>query len=362
MFDLAGPVQFVKGIGPQRAEALAKAGVRTVEELLHHLPLRYEDRRQFARIADLRPGMKIAVAGTIAVAGLRRARRMSLYEIRLDDGAGRLKALWFNQPFLKDTLQKGRRVVLFGTVERDSHGSAGLMMASPQWELVEDEDTPGVHTGRIVPVYERLGPLSGKHLRRVLSLLARDVPDDLDDPMPPDLRARLSVVGRGEALRRLHLPGPDEDVALLNAARGAAHRRLILEELFLFQLGLALRRRGVRQRRKGIAFEVTDRAREAVKRILPFHLTAAQKRVLRQIADDMKSPHPMNRLVQGDVGCGKTMVALLSMVIAVENGHQAAFMAPTEILAEQHFLTFRRLLSRCAYRVELLSAALKGKE
>src|SRR5712691_4986907 len=324
MFDLKGPVQFVKGVGPQRAEALAKAGVRTVEDLLHHLPLRYEDRRQFARIADLRPGRKIAVAGTIAVAGLRRARRMSLYEIRLDDGAGRLKALWFNQPFLKDTLQKGRRVVLFGAVERDAHGGAGLMMASPQWELVEDEDTPGVHTGRIVPVYERLGPLSGK------------------------------------ALRRLHVPGPDEEVALLNAARGDAHRRLILEELFLFQLGLALRRRGVRQRCKGIAFEVTDRARDAVKRILPFHLTAAQKRVLRQIAEDMKSPHPMNRLVQGDVGCGKTMVALLSMVIAVENGHQAAFMAPTEILAEQHFLTFRRLLSRCPYRVELLSAALKG--
>src|SRR5437773_10034567 len=276
MFDLMGPVQFVKGVGPQRAEALAKAGVRAVE--------------------------------------------------------------------------------------RDAHGGAGLMMASPQWELVEDEDTPGVHTGRIVPVYERLGPFSGKHLRRILSLLARDVPADLDAPLPPDLRPRLSVVGRGEALRRLHLPGPDEDAALLNAARGAAHRRLILEELFLFQLGLALRRRGVRQRRKGIAFEVTDRARDAVKRILPFHLTAAQKRVLRQIADDMKSPHPMNRLVQGDVGSGKTMVALLSMVIAVENGHQAAFMAPTEILAEQHFLTFRRLLSRCPYRVELLSAALKGKE
>ncbi|HEY2941709.1 MAG TPA: ATP-dependent DNA helicase RecG [Vicinamibacteria bacterium] len=360
MFDLARPVQFVKGVGPQRAAALAKAGIRTVEDLLYHLPLRYEDRRQFARIADLRPGMKVAVAGTIAVAGLRRARRMSLYEVRLDDGAGRLKALWFNQPFLKEPLQRGRRVVLFGVVERDSYDGAGLMMASPQWELVEDEDAPGVHTGRIVPVYERLGPLSGKALRRVLTLLARDVPGDLDDPMPPDLRARLGVVGRGDALRRLHLPGPDDDVAFLNAARGEAHRRLILEELFLFQLGLALRRRGVRERRKGIAFEVTDRAREAVKRILPFHLTAAQKRVLRQIADDMKSPHPMNRLVQGDVGSGKTMVALLSMVIAVENGHQAAFMAPTEILAEQHFLTFRRLLARCPYHVELLSAGVKG--
>jgi ATP-dependent DNA helicase RecG len=362
MFDLTGPVQFVKGVGPQRAEGLAKAGVRTVEDLLYHLPLRYEDRQHFARIAELRPGMKIAVAGTIAVAGLRRARRMSLYEVRLDDGSGRLKALWFNQPFLKDTLQKGKRVVLFGVVERDPYGGGALMMSSPQWELVEDEDAPGVHTGRIVPVYEKLGPLSGKALRRVLHRLAGEIPEELADPMPADLRARLQVIGRGEALRRLHRPDPDEDVARLNAARGEAHRRLILEELFLFQLGLALRRRGVRQRRKGIAFEVTDRARDAVKRILPFHLTAAQKRVLREIAEDMKSPHPMNRLVQGDVGCGKTMVALLSMVIAVENGHQAAFMAPTEILAEQHFLTFRRLLTRCPYRVELLSAALKGAE
>ena len=133
MFDLRGPVQYVKGVGPQRAEALAKAGMRTVEDLLHYLPLRYEDRRQFARIADLRSGMKIAVAGTITVAGLRRARRMTLYEIRLDDGSGRLKALWFNQPFLRDTLLKGRRAVLFGTVERDSYGGAGLMMSSPQW-------------------------------------------------------------------------------------------------------------------------------------------------------------------------------------------------------------------------------------
>jgi len=362
MFDLGGPVQFVKGVGPQRAEALAKAGVRTVEDLLYHLPLRYEDRRRFARVAELRPGMKVAVAGTIAVAGLRRARRMSLYEVRLDDGSGRLKALWFNQPFLKDSLQRGRHAVLFGVVERDSYGGAGVMMSSPQWELVEEEDAPGVHTGRIVPVYERLGPLSGKALRRILTRLAEEVPGGLPDPMPADLRARLGVVGRGEALRRLHVPGPDEDVGRLNAARGDAHVRLILEELFLFQLGLALRRQGARRRRKGIAFDISDRAREAVKRILPFHLTTAQKRVLRQIAEDMKSPHPMGRLVQGDVGSGKTMVALLSMVIAVENGCQAAFMAPTEILAEQHFLTFRRLLARCPYQVELLSAALRGRE
>jgi len=335
--------------------------VATIEDLLAHVPLRYEDRRQFARIADLRAGMKVAVSGTVAVAGLRRARRMTLYEIRLEDGSGRLKALWFNQPFLKDVLPRGARAVLYGGVEPDAQGSRQLMMASPQYEVFEDDDAPGIHVGRVVPVYEKLGPLAGKFLRRVLTQLAREIPEDLPDPLPAEVRARLGVAGRAEALRRIHDPG-DEDVALLNAARSPAHLRLILEEFFLFQLGLLLRRRGRRGSRKGIAFAIDDRTREAVKRILPFHLTGAQKRVLREIADDMRSSHPMNRLIQGDVGSGKTVVALLAMVIALENGYQAAFMAPTEILAEQHFLTFRRLLARSPYRVDLLTAALKGKE
>src|SRR6185436_19041604 len=359
--DLAAPVQFVKGVGPQRATALRAAGIATAEDLLYHIPLRYEDRRSFARIADLQPGMKVSVSGTVAVAGLRRARRMTLYEIRLEDDSGRLKALWFNQPFLKDVLERGRRVVLFGTVERDTAGGRLLSMASPQYEVFDDRDAPGVHTGRIVPVYEKLGPLTGKALRRILTRLAGEIPVSLADPLPADVRERLGVIGRGEALRRIHDPG-DEDLSALNAARSPAHVRLILEEFFLFQIGLALRRQGLRGRRKGIAFEVTDRTRDAVKRILPFPLTGAQKRVLREIADDMRSPHPMNRLVQGDVGAGKTMVALLAMVVALENGAQAAFMAPTEILAEQHFLSFRRLLARCPYAVEHVSSALRGKE
>jgi len=361
--DLASPVQYVKGVGPQRAAALARAGIATAEELLFHLPLRYEDRSQVVRIAALQPGMKLSVEGSITVAGLRRARRMTLYEIRLDDGSGRLKALWFNQPFLKESLVAGRRVRLFGAAQRDAYGGRQLMMSSPQYEILEEDDGggAGVHTGRVVPVYERLGALTGNALRRVLAGLAARLPDDLPDPLPAELRQRLGVIGRGEALRRVHVPEAGASVAALNAARSPAHLRLILEELFLFQLGLARRRDGLRGARKGIAFEITDRIRDAVKRILPFHLTAAQKRVLREIAEDMRSPHPMNRLLQGDVGSGKTIVALLAMVIAVENGCQAALMAPTEILAEQHFLNVRRLLARCPYPVELLSAGLKGR-
>jgi ATP-dependent DNA helicase RecG len=253
-------------------------------------------------------------------------------------------------------------VVLYGAVERDAFGGGRVMMSSPEHELLEDADAPGVHTGRIVPVYEKLGPLGGKALRRVLAGLAAAVGDDLADALPERVRERLGVVGRGEALRRVHLPGADDSIESLNGFRSPAHLRLILEELFLFQLGLARRRRGLHGTRKGIAFAIDERTRAAARRVLPFPLTGAQKRVLREIADDMRSPHPMHRLLQGDVGSGKTVVALLAMVIALENGYQAAFMAPTEILAEQHFLTLRRLLARGPYTVELLSAARKGRE
>ena len=360
MLDLSTSTQFVKGIGPERAAALEREGVATVEDLLFRLPMRYEDRTLFTRIADLKPGAKTAVSARVAVAGLRRTRRMPIYEALLEDGSGRrLKAVWFNQAYLRDVLPSGTQVVVYGEVERE--GAAGpLVMTSPQFEKLDDDDAGGVHTGRVVPVYEKTGPLSGRVLRRILFHLAQQVPDDLPDPLPAGVRERMGLMGRGEALRRIHLPQDGDDLAALNAFRSPAHLRLISEELFLFQLGLALRRQGRRERGSGIAFEVTDATRAAVKRILPFHLTAAQKRVLREIADDMQAPHPMNRLVQGDVGSGKTMVALLAMVIALENGYQAAFMAPTEILAEQHYLNLKRLLARCPYTVELVSATALG--
>ena len=183
--DLQTPVQFIKGIGPQRAETLGRLGVKVVEDLLFHLPLRYEDRRAFARIAALRPGQRVSVAGEIVAAGLRRARRMTLFEIRVEDGSGRLKALWFNQPYLRDSLVKGKRVVLFGRVERDAYAAPQLMMATPEAELLEPEDE-GVHTGRLVPVYEKLGPLTGKVLRRVLARVAGELPAGLEDPLPDD--------------------------------------------------------------------------------------------------------------------------------------------------------------------------------
>jgi ATP-dependent DNA helicase RecG len=362
VLDLSAPVQFARGVGPQRAQALERLGVASVGDLLYHVPLRYEDRSRCVPIAELRPGERASVAGVIAVSGLRRGRRFSLFEARVEDDSGRLKVLWFNQPFLKDVLVRGQRVLLYGPVELDTYGGGRPMMSAPQYELLAGDGAPGQATAGVVPVYEKLGPLAGKALRRLLHTLAEQVPEDLPDPLPADVRARLGVIGLGPALRAVHLPPSDADVAALNRFRGPGHIRLILEEFFLFQLGLAWRRLGLRAQRKGAAFEISATVREAVRRVLPFPLTGAQRRVLREIGDDLRSPHPMNRLVQGDVGSGKTMVALLAMLVALENGYQAAFMAPTEILAEQHHLTFRRLLERRPHTLELVSAALKGRE
>lgn len=362
MFDLSAPVQFARGVGPQRAEALVRLGITSVGDLLYHVPLRYEDRRHCVPIAELRPGERASVAGVITVSGLRRGRRFSLFEARVEDDSGRLKVLWFNQPFLKDVLVRGRRVLLYGPVELDAYGGGRPMMSAPQYEVLEGERAPDPQAVGVVPVYERLGPLSGKALRRLLLALAEQVPEDLPDPLPSEVRGRLGVVALGTALRAVHRPDPAADVAALNSFRGPGHVRLILEEFFLFQLGLAWRRLGLRAHRKGAAFEIDVAVREAVRRVLPFPLTGAQRRVLREIGDDLRSPYPMNRLVQGDVGSGKTMVALLAMLVALENGYQAAFMAPTEILAEQHHLTFRRLLERRPHSLELVTAALKGRE
>jgi ATP-dependent DNA helicase RecG len=360
-FDLDTPVQFLKGVGPQRAKAFEKVGVRTAEDLLLRLPLRYEDRSRLVPLAELHAGQRVSVVGEIVLAGLRRARRMAILELRIDDGTGRLKAVFFNQPYLQDVLERGRRVILYGTVERDPWGGQ-LQMNSPEHEVLDpEEEGPGLHAGRVVPIYERVGLVTGKVLRRLLTALAGELPAEVPDPLPPEVRARLGVIPRAEALRRAHVPPADEPLEPLNRARSAAHVRLILEELFLFQLGLVDRRRGRRAQRKGVAFTVDDRVREAVRQVLPFKLTGAQKRVLKEIADDMRAPSPMHRLLQGDVGSGKTVVALLASVVAMENGCQAAFMAPTEILAEQHFLSLKRMLARQPYVVELFTSSLKGK-
>ena len=373
---LQGPLQYLKGVGPRRAADLQRAGLSTVEDLLYRFPTRYEDRGHFQTIATLRPGVAASVVGEILSCGVRPTRRprFRIFEMLVRDPTGSLRAIWFNQPFLKDVFHPHQRVILFGKLELTSHG---LQMQSPQYELVDgaeaaegtEEAQPGepadaapVHTGRIVPIYEKTGQLTAKMQRTLVHQALQAMPPELPDPLPLTVRQRQHLIERREAIEQVHFPPADASVAELNAFRSPAHRRLIFEEFFLFQLGIVLRKRRADSERKGRPVVVTDQTREAVRQVLPFKLTGDQKTAIREIVTDMQRPQPMNRLLQGDVGSGKTIVALMASLVAMENGLQAAFMAPTEILAEQHYFNIRRLLEKSRFRIALLTGGTPAKK
>ena len=372
---LQGSLQYLKGVGPRRAADLHRAGLSTVEDLLYRFPMRYEDRGHFQTIATLRPGVAASVEGEVLSCGIRPTRRprFKIFEMLVRDGTGSLRAIWFNQPFLKDVFRPHQRIILFGKLELTSHG---LQMQSPQYEVLGDaadeeaDAAPAtadtveatVHTGRIVPIYEKTGQLTAKMQRGLVYQALQPLPAELTDPLPLEVRQRQQLIDRRAALEYVHFPPADASVDELNAFRSPAHRRLIFEEFFLFQLGIVLRRRRADSERKGRAVVVTDSTREAVRRVLPFKLTGDQKTVVREIVTDMQRPQPMNRLLQGDVGSGKTIVALMAALVAMENGLQVAFMAPTEILAEQHFFNIRRLLEQSRFRLTLLTGATPAKK
>ncbi len=366
MLDTDTPIQFVKGVGPAKSDSLAKAGIRTVYDLLLYLPFRYEDRSRRLQIKDVQSGQEATVE--VEVVALRvkttRRRNFKVVEVVAKDETGQLKAVWFNQEYLKDTLKPGRRVLIFGKFEKSGF-TLLPEVKNPQYELVEPGQDDTTHAGRIVPVYERIGAMSPKHLRRVLHFLVTGMPRRIPEILPPDIRARHGFPAREDAIALAHFPNePNENVSLehYNRFRSPSQRRLIFEEFFLFFLGLELRRTRDRKLRKKRPFNVDDELREIVRRILPFRLTGAQRAALKAIAHDLASEVPMRRLLQGDVGSGKTIVGILASLIVMKAGAQTAFMAPTEILAEQHFAGTRKLLEPAKFKVALLSSRLKRSE
>ncbi len=364
MLDLASRVQYVKGIGPRKAELLAAAGIHTVSDLLLYLPFRYEDRSRIKPICDLQPGEEASVAVEVLRVHLRRAQRrrnFTLLELEVGDASGRLTAVWFNQSFLKEKFPVGSHLLLYGKFD-PGLARARLQISNPQYELVEKGELSTIHAGRIVPIYERIGPLSPRLLRNIFHFLVQSLPREVPELLPPSVRERRKLPRRREALVQVHFPEDASLVDLYNAFRAPAQLRLIFEELFLFFLGIELRRRALGESLKPRSFPVDDRIREIVRRLLPFPLTGAQREVLKTIARELGSPRPMRRLLQGDVGSGKTIVAVLASVIVIENRAQVAFMVPTEILAEQHFLRFQKLLARTGYRIALLRSGLKRAE
>jgi ATP-dependent DNA helicase RecG len=354
---LATPLQFLKGVGPRKAADFARAGLTSVEDLLYRFPRRYEDRSRLQSIASLREGQTVSISGDVITCGLRATRRpgFRIFEALLRDPSGTVRLAWFNSAFLRDQIHARQRLVVYGTFERSPY--SGLQITNPQFEIVDADEIETLHTGRIVPVYERARSITPKMQRKLVAEALEPLADDLPDPLPPAVRARLGLPSRHAALRDAHFPPTGAPLDELNQFRSASQRRLILEEFFRFQVGLLLRRREADAERKGHAIRVDDSIRAALRGVLPFKLTAGQRQALKEIGEDMQRPQPMNRLLQGDVGAGKTIVAVLAAVLAMENGLQAAFMAPTEILAEQHAQTIRRLLAGTRFRVELLTGS-----
>ncbi|MGE0042975.1 MAG: ATP-dependent DNA helicase RecG [Vicinamibacterales bacterium] len=360
------PLQYLKGVGPRKAADLKKAGLLTVEDLLFRFPLRYEDRSRLQPIVSLRPGGTAAISGEVLHASLTPTRRpgFRLFTALVQDDSGQIQVVWPNQGFLKDIVRPHQRIVLFGKVEY--WGSRGLQITDPEFEVVRGGEgtdaAPNVHIGRIVPVYERSGSVTTNMQRRLVWDALEMLPDELFDPVPADLLASGGWPGRAEALRQTHFPPPGTPQEALDRFQTPAQRRVIFEDFFVFQAGLALRRHENAQVKKGLVCRVDDGVRQVARSVLPFKLTDGQKGALAEIVADMQRAWPMQRLLQGDVGAGKTIVALLAAIVAMENGFQVAFMAPTEILAEQHYRTITGWLAHTRFRTALLTGRVTAAE
>jgi ATP-dependent DNA helicase RecG len=387
VLELSTPIKFVKLVGERVAVELAKRGVETVEDLLYHLPFRYEDRLNPVPMSALQAGTMASVIGEVRGTVLLQTRSMPLFEMTVGQGLSTVKCMWFRGTYLRDKFHVGQMVALYGKLEPSRSSAGKFKMIQPQFEVLPsgagaDAEFSMLEVGRIVPVYESLGgttawgaKLGSKWLRRVIWALfeelekqqvskAADQQIELIETLPAAIRTRLLFPERLNALKSVHFPDAGTPITELMAATTPGHRRLIFEELFYLELGLELKRRRIRER-EGTAFVTNVKVREAIKQVLPFHPTSAQKRVLGEIASDMRKPQPMRRLLQGDVGSGKTIVAMQAALVAIENGYQTALMAPTEILATQHYLSARKLLGDVLsprtgkpYRVTLLTGSL----
>jgi ATP-dependent DNA helicase RecG len=360
---LAHPIQFIKGVGPNRAHMLKRLGIETIGDAFALLPRRYEDRTNLKPIHSLDVGAQATFEGTILVSGSSRTGRgKRLYEIIVGDATGTIRCLWFQfqEAYMRQRYRTGQRVIVTGEIRVNPYAGHRKEVHHPDLESLVPEESDPLHVGRIVPVYPATEGLHQKTLRSVLKRVVDEYAQQVPERLPPALRQRLRLMDASQALREVHFPSPEADIESLNRWSSQAHRRLIFEEFFLLELGLALRQRETTLEERQAAYDGSGELMRRLRARLSFHLTAAQERVLAEILDDMRRPHPMNRLLQGDVGSGKTIVAILAMLLAIESGFQAAIMAPTEILAEQHAMTMQHLLAALGVRITLLTSAMKG--
>jgi len=360
-------------VGPKKAEVLARAGIRTVEDAVWSLPWRYEDRSQARLIEQLVPGQDAVVMAEIQTVSLNVTahQRRTLVTVMVTDRTGSLRLVWFNQPYLAETLQAGQRVMLYGMVKLKDGRWTELQMENPLVEkLASGAQVPAssdlVHMGRIVPIYHgretKTRAMPSDRVRVIMKALVDQYADGAVDALPPTMRKGRRLMPLGEAIRAVHFPAPGANCDDMNRGRTPGHRRFVFEDFLLLELALGRKRAAVKREMRTWAYKPAQPLAQRLLTALPFRLTAAQARVLREIHQDLASPHPMNRLIQGDVGCGKTVVAVAAMLIAVGSGLQAALMAPTEILAEQHDRNLRRLLEPLGVSCVLLVGGRGGKK
>ncbi len=348
--SLSSPVQYVKGVGPTRAEQLARLGLRTIEDLLYHPPHRYEDRSQLATIATLIPGQKQTTQGVVVAVS---ERRHGTYQFHaaLADETGILQANWFGQRYLRRLIRRGMRVIVYGKVERFGR----LQMGVEDYEVLTGDAEDTLHTGRVVPIHPATEGLSPRTLRSIIHQALTSSLDTMPEILPDALRQRHQLVGLRDAIRALHFPAYLGEETL-------ARQRLAFDELLILQLGVLARKRAVAAVDKGIRYKANRLLPERFSANLPYSLTNAQRRVIAEIAKDLYDRRPMNRLLQGDVGSGKTVVAAAGLWLCIGGGCQGVLMAPTEILAEQHYLTLRRLLAPLGVKVALVVGGAAKRE
>ncbi len=349
------PVRYLKGVGPKRAALLSRLGIETIADLLMMLPRRYEDRSRLGTIGSLKVGEVQTTIGAVLTVAERKSQRrgISLVEVVFGDGTGTLKGVWFHQPYLKHFFSAGQKVILHGKVE----SFQGLQMTQPEHERVEEGDQASsfLHVGRIVPIYPLTADISQRGLRTVLYEAVKQYAGWMADPLPEAIQNRHRLLPLREAIRKIHFPKLLEETE-------DARRKLVFNEFFLFGLSVAFRRTQNRAVPKKRPVQGNGYPLEAFEHLFPFSLTRAQRRVMEEIRRDLEGPVPMNRLLQGDVGSGKTLVVLYAMILAVKNGHQAALMVPTEILAEQHTLRLKEILAPLGIRVGHLTGGLSVPE
>src|SRR5712692_6853607 len=366
------PIQYVRGVGPKKAEVLARAGIRTVEDAVWSLPWRYEDRTQVRSIGSLIPGQEAVVAAEIRSVKLTVTahKRRKLVEATVEDKTGSLYLVWFDQAYLAETFQAGQHLMLYGQVKARSGRWTHLQMENPTFEILEGGEEAGhhrdlVHMGRIVPIYHgretKTRMMLGDRIRAIMKVLVDQYADGAVDAVPAEIARARRLMAFGEAIKAVHFPAADANLDDLNRGRTMAHRRFAFEDFFLLELALGQKRESVKREARSLAYNLETPLPRRFLASLPFRLTEAQLRVLQDIRHDLASPHPMNRLIQGDVGCGKTVVATVAMLVAVGSGLQAALMAPTEILAEQHYLNLHGLLEPLGVTCVLLVGG-RGKK